>query len=255
MNSQAEAFYDAVWERYGALDALSPAAFHRRRLVRRLALEFAPRAHRLIDVGCGQGSLLLELGRALPGAQLTGADVSEAGRRATAKRCPNARVLSLDLEGDGFDFDHEDLIGQFDLAVCSEVLEHLEHDRLAAARLARLLTPTGVAIVTVPGGKKSRFDELIGHRRHYTKGDLRHVLESAGLRVERLVAWGFPFHNLYRSAVRVASRFAFRDARGASRPSKLTDRAYALTGRVFKPLYYANRPYWGEQLIAVARRA
>jgi SAM-dependent methyltransferase len=251
-STDPRAFYDAVWERYGALDALSPAAFHRRRLIRKLALEFMPRAASVIDVGCGQGQLLVELRRALPGARLTGADLSAESRRKAAQRCPEARILSLDLDGDGFDFDHEDLISAFDFAVCSEVLEHLEHDRLGAARLARLLTPGGVAVVTVPGGKKSRFDELIGHRRHYRKQELRHVLESAGLRVERLVAWGFPFHNLYRSAVRVASRFAFKG--GKAQTSALADRAYALTGRVLTPLYYANRPYWGEQLIAVVRR-
>jgi 2-polyprenyl-3-methyl-5-hydroxy-6-metoxy-1,4-benzoquinol methylase len=247
-----------MWERYGALDALSPASFHRRRLIRKLAIEFMPRAENIIDAGCGQGQLLVELRRALPGARLTGADVSAESRRQAALRCPEARISSLDLEGDGFDFDHEDLLSKFDLAVCSEVLEHLEHDRLAAARLARLLHPGGAAIVTVPGGKKSRFDELIGHRRHYTKRELRQVLESAGFRVERLVAWGFPFHNLYRSAVRVASRFAFKPAAVGTEPapptSSLADRAYALSGRLLKPLYYANRPYWGEQLIAVVRR-
>jgi SAM-dependent methyltransferase len=243
-----------MWERYGALDALSPAAFHRRRLIRKLSIELVPRAENVIDVGCGQGQLLVELRRALPGARLSGADVSAESRRQAALRCPEARVFSLDLDGDGFDFDHEDIVGGYDLAICSEVLEHLEHDRLAAARLARLLAPGGVAIVTVPGGKKSRFDELIGHRRHYTKRELRHALESAGFRIERLFAWGFPFHNLYRTAVRVASRLAFKSGEPQAGTSSFTDRAYALTGRVMKPLYYANRPYWGEQLIAAVRR-
>ncbi len=60
------AFYDAMWERYGALDALSPAAFHRRRLIRKLSTELAPRAENVVDVGCGQGQLLVEPGAHCP---------------------------------------------------------------------------------------------------------------------------------------------------------------------------------------------
>lgn len=254
----AAAFYDAVWQGYAELDAVSPAAFHRRRLVRKLVLELAPRALHVLDAGCGRGELLADLSRAVPGARLAGADVSAASRLSAQALCPTADIFELDLEAPDFEATHGQRLGRFDVVVCSEVLEHLRDDLLAVRRLRDLLSPDGVLLVTVPGGKRSRFDELIGHRRHYSRSALAAMLREAGLSVERSWAWGFPFHNAYRSAVRVASRFAFRPgaqpAGEGSHGRRWLSRAYRLFGRALKPLYYANRRYWGEQLIAVARR-
>jgi trans-aconitate methyltransferase len=95
--SDEAAFYDAVWQRYADLDAVSPAAFHRRRLVRKLVVEFAPRALHVLDAGCGRGELVAELSRALPGARLAGADVSDTSRRSARVRCPDAEIFTLDL--------------------------------------------------------------------------------------------------------------------------------------------------------------
>jgi len=251
------AFYDAVWQGYAELDAVNPASFHRRRLVRKLLLELAPRALEVLDAGCGRGELLSELGKAFPGARLSGADVSAESRKSAKALCPAAEIFELDLEAADFEVRHADKLGRYDVVICSEVLEHLRDDVLAVRRLHGLLGGAGLLIVTVPGGGRSRFDELIGHQRHYTRRSLRALLEGGGLAIERVWCWGFPFHNAYRSAVRLASRFAF-DAGGQAQPAGLPrqwlGRAYSLFGRLLKPLYYANRPYWGEQLIAVARR-
>jgi len=253
--SSAE-FYDAVWRGYADLDAVNPASFHRRRAVRKLLLELAPRALHVLDAGCGRGELLLELSRALPGARLSGADVSSESRNSAQALCPAAEIFSLDLEASDFDNAQRERLGRYDVVICSEVLEHLDDDALALARLRELLAASGLLVVTVPGGARSRFDELIGHRRHYSRRSLRALLESGGFTVEELWAWGFPFHNAYRSAVRLASRFAFRPGREppAGLGQGFLSRAYRLFGRALKPLYYANRRYWGEQLIAVARR-
>jgi SAM-dependent methyltransferase len=260
-STEAAEFYDAMWQGYAALDAVSPAAFHRRRLVRKLLLELAPRALHVLDAGCGRGELLAELSKALPGARMSGADVSAEGRRAAQASCPAAEIFELDLEASGFAATQQQRLGRYDVVVCSEVLEHLDDDALGLARLTALLAPGGLLVVTVPGGKKSRFDELIGHRRHYSRRTLRSLLKGGDLAVERLWAWGFPFHNAYRSAVRLASRFAFAppSERGPAPPAdeprnEWLGRAYRWFGGALKPLYYANRRYWGEQLIAAARR-
>jgi SAM-dependent methyltransferase len=253
-------FYDDVWRGYSDLDAANPAAFHRRRLVRKLLLELAPRALEVLDAGCGRGELLADLSRALPGARLSGADVSSESRQSAERLCPAAEIFALDLAAPDFESVHRDKLGRFDVVICSEVLEHLDEDVVAVRRLAQLLSPHGLLVVTVPGGKRSRFDELIGHRRHYTRRSLRALLGDRDLRVERLWSWGFPFHNAYRSAVRLASRYAVSPtaepsaALGGGLRERLLSRAYRLFGRALKPLYYANRRYWGEQLIAVARR-
>lgn len=255
----ASAFYDDMWKSYGHLDAANPASFHRRRLAVQLARKAAPRARRLLDAGCGQGELLADLTRAFPGSVVEGADLSEQSLRDTARRSPGHELFLLDLVAPDFRRTHEQRFGRFDLVVCSEVLEHIPDDALAARNLMELLAPGAVALITVPGGKMSRFDELIGHQRHYSRDDLVRLLEGAGFQVDRAIAWGFPFHNLYRTAVRVASRATMagepkRGAREEGGLSRVLGKAYALFGRSLKPLFYLNAARWGEQTIAVARR-
>ena len=103
----------------------------------------------------------------------------------------------------------------------------------------------------------SRFDELIGHHRHYDTTTLAALIKSAGLEPLEVFAWGFPFQNLYRSAVRVASRAQFgrpKPQAKARRVGGVLSKGYAFFGAALKPLFYLNRPYWGEQLFAVAQQ-
>ena len=250
-------FYDDMWQRYGHLDASSPAAFHRRRLIVELCQRHAPNAQRLLDAGAGRGELLHALGRAFPAATLCASDVSSASVAETRRLNPTFEVVQMDLTTPDFEQAFNALQGRFDLVTCSEVVEHIPDDRLAVRRLASLLAPGGTLLITVPGGKMSRFDELIGHQRHYREATLRELAEHAELDVLELWAWGFPFQNLYRSAVRVASRWSLpkSDAPAAETAlSRALGKGYALFGSALKPLFYLNRNYWGEQLLLVARR-
>jgi len=255
---EAGAFYDAMWQRYAHLDAASPAAFHRRRLVVDLAARAAPRARHVLDAGCGQGELLAELAARLSAAQIAGADVSARSVADSRAKSPGTDLFVLDLAAADFEAQQRERLGRYDLVVCSEVLEHIADDEAAAARLVRLLAPGGHLVATVPGGAMSRFDVAIGHHRHYDTARLARLLETAGLRVERVLAWGFPFHSLYRTAVRIASRAAeARAGREGDRDSAVPGAlgaAYSLLGRALKPLFYLNADRWGEQLIALASK-
>ncbi len=259
-----QAFYDEMWRRYAHLDAVSPAAFHRRRMVAQLARRHAASARRILDVGCGQGELLRELERALPGARVAGADLSAQSIADSQKRNPGADLFVLDLTAPDFDAVQQGRLGRYDLVVCSEVVEHIDDDALAVRRLCSLLAPGGTLILTVPGGRMSRFDKVIGHHRHYRSRDLERLLGAGRLQVVSVLAWGFPFQNLYRSAVRVASVLAI-PAGGAPAKAKSTrddqgvvgralGQVYTVFGRSLKPLFYLNASRWGEQMLAVARR-
>jgi len=256
---QAAEFYDAMWRRYAHLDAVSPAAFHRRRLVVQLAARAVPSPARILDVGCGQGELLDELAARFPGARITGADISAEALASSRERSPGYQFVQLDLADPAFEEAHRGHLGGFDLVVCSEVLEHIADAGTAARRLFELVAPGGVAVVTVPGGSMSRYDVAIGHHRHYDERALARVLEAAGFDVERVVAWGFPFHSIYRTVVRLASRVAIGDRPPATAGSGggfsgALGSAYALFGRALKPAFYFNLDRWGEQMLAVARR-
>jgi SAM-dependent methyltransferase len=77
---------------------------------------------------------------------------------------------------------------RFDSVVSVNVLEHIDDDRAAVGALASLLRPGGSLLVYVPACPFAfgSMDVALGHHRRYTRGSLRALLESAGLRVEQL---------------------------------------------------------------------
>jgi SAM-dependent methyltransferase len=90
--------------------------------------------------------------------------------------------------------------GAFQHVLCSEVLEHLEDDRGAAAEIARVLTPEGRAVITVPYAGL-RFTSFLGAlgistvhdqpgpeqhvRPGYDEASLDALCAASGLEVER----------------------------------------------------------------------
>jgi SAM-dependent methyltransferase len=241
--------WDRLWAALAWATSLNPAEGMRRRAaLRLLALGAGP--VRVLDVGCGQGDLLAEVCRRHPRALLRGLDRSATGIRIAAGRVPAAAFHRVDLLSPAGPPDG--LRGWATHAVCSEVLEHVD-DPVALLRSARgWLGPGCRLAVTVPGGPMSAFDRAIGHRRHFTRTDLREVLEAAGLQVARLTTVGFPFFNLYRLVVVARGRRLTSDVsrRGAAPAAPAARMAMA----AFRPLLRLGLPRspWSWQLVALA---
>ncbi len=72
-----------------------------------------------------------------------------------------------------------------DLALCLDVMEHIEDDRAFADELLRVLAPGGRLLLSVPAGmwQWTRRDEVFGHFRRYSAGSLGRVLAGAGFRL------------------------------------------------------------------------
>jgi SAM-dependent methyltransferase len=253
-------FYDEMWRSCGHLDAVSPAGFHRRRVLCKLVARHAGDARTVLDVGCGMGELLREIAAVLPHAQIAGTDVSAQSIVESRKRNPGYDLFQMDLTATDFETRYAEHLARYDLVTCSEVLEHIPEDQTAARNLGRLLKSRGTLVVSVPGGKKSRFDVLIGHQRHYRRRQAADLLERANLGVVTALAWGFPFHSLYRTAVRVASRATMKEPDAASAEpgtpgiSSLAGSAYTLMSKVLHPLFYLNLNRAGEQIFVVAQK-
>ena len=81
--------------------------------------------------------------------------------------------------------------GACDLVTAFDILEHIEEDQLAAAEIARVLAPGGVALIAVPCDMAlwSAHDEAVGHVRRYSRDSLAGVVEKAGLTIERMWSW------------------------------------------------------------------
>lgn len=75
--------------------------------------------------------------------------------------------------------------GRFDTVLCINVLEHLEDDNLAVARMKRLLKPEGNMIIMVPAWQKlyCALDRNVNHYRRYDPGMLRKLAVENSLKV------------------------------------------------------------------------
>lgn len=161
------------------------------------ALARAAPAGEVLDAGCGPGTLARLLARG-------GRRTLAFDRDARRLRAARARALAAGLAGETLwwvgDVTALPLAaGAVAAAAAGEVLEHVDRDTAAAAELARVLAPGGALVVTVPAGpgRYGPADRAAGHRRRYDRAGLAALLAGAGLGVERLAGWGFPFGRLY----------------------------------------------------------
>jgi len=111
----------------------------------RLVTDEFPTRPRVLDVGCGNGSLSFPLAEL--GCEVVGVDVDPASIESCASHNTYTRasfVVTTD--------DLREVHGPFDLIVCSEVLEHLHEPRPLVAAITEKLAPSGLLFVTVPNG-------------------------------------------------------------------------------------------------------
>lgn len=104
-----------------------------------------------VDVGCGTGHLLVELRRAGFAGRLVGLDSATAA---------GERVLG---HGIGLEFYPGYLSAQsweqvFDLALCTEVLEHCDYPSEVVKDIIKAMKPGGIIVITVPDGRKDTWE-------------------------------------------------------------------------------------------------
>jgi SAM-dependent methyltransferase len=240
--------WDAHWSDYSVVTEHNPASRYRRGLVLRL-LERRGMPGRLIDIGSGQGDLLLAASRRWQRAEIVGLEISERGNEMARGKVPTGQFVDIDLMEASEPAGH--LAGWATHAVCSEVLEHVD-DPPALLRNARAyLGPGARVVVTVHGGPMSAFDVSIGHRRHYTPDALRTTFTEAGLRPVMVGGAGFPFFNLYRRLIIARGERLAKEISDSAGTPRLDVRAGMLAFRLLLPLSLP-RSLWGTQIVGVA---
>ena len=243
--------WDKHWATMHAAAGLNPAQDFRRRLLLAHLAQICPAGHeplRLLDVGCGTGDFALSFHKAFPGSQYLGIDVSQAGIEICRQKVPGARFQQQDLTNPS-PIDVADQ-GWATVAICSEVLEHLDQPELILTHIKPYLAPSSVLLITVPGGPMSAFDKHIGHRQHFSITGLKSLLEKSGYTRCKIWGAGFPFFNLYRLVVILRGQKLVNDASQADQPMSLAARlVMSLFGILFR--LNLNRSRLGWQRFAV----
>jgi SAM-dependent methyltransferase len=186
----------------------------------------APRAARLLDVGCWDGEQTARYA-AVTGARPYGVELFAAPAADAVAR--GVGVVRLDLERDRFPFPDE----TFDVVVVNQVLEHLKNVWLPIAEMYRVLRTGGLLVASVPnlaslhnrvllalGAQPTSIRVRGPHVRGYAAGEFVDLLELGGaLAVERVEGVGF--HPL------------------PPRPARALARAWAAASHT--PVYYARK--------------
>jgi len=107
---------------------------------------------RILDLGCGWGSLSLWLAEKFPGSQIVGLSNSHGQRefierRAAERGLSNVRVLTGNVVD--FDFPAGGVEAGFDRVMSIEMFEHMRNYGLLLARISRWLKPQGKLFVHI----------------------------------------------------------------------------------------------------------
>ncbi|HUU62661.1 MAG TPA: class I SAM-dependent methyltransferase [Dehalococcoidia bacterium] len=136
----------------------------------------------ILDVGCGTGMNLKYL-------EDYGAVIGLDSSKEALDFCKIRGDKNLIL-GDAERLPFED--DAFDLITALDLLEHIDDDK-ALKGFHRVLKPNSPLVLTVPAWSFlwSRHDEALHHKRRYSKGHLRDIMEANGFLIEKLSYWNF----------------------------------------------------------------
>lgn len=246
MTPESETDYDRLWDgAWKQAAAFGPGFRSRYSTLLRLMGEHGA-AGRFIEFGAGTGAFLPRVAQRFPWLELSAHEDSEAAL-ATLRQLPNLHaVYSGKLDAD------LDLGRAFDVAVCSEVLEHIDDDGEALDAILRHLRPGARLYLSVPQQANlwTQVDDAVGHRRRYAPGELADLCERRGLEVLADLSTGFPLYNAY---YRVLGR------KSPDETAKTADRGLkgrilaGLLGRAFTLETLVSTPLGGRGFLAARK--
>jgi len=99
---------------------------------------------RIIELGCGDGSLVMEVANALGIRDVYGVDINDVVLKKAADK--GVKVFKADLNNDPLPFKD----GFFDVILMEEVIEHLVNPDNAVKEAYRILKAGGLYLVSTP---------------------------------------------------------------------------------------------------------
>jgi SAM-dependent methyltransferase len=146
-----------------------------------------PPVSNLIDVGCGDGALTLEVAQARPQASVRGVDLD-------AKAIAIAENTRKDLGVDNISYECADVrsmpFGTVDGALLLDIIEHLDDDHTLFTSLGDAVKAGGFLLISTPTPNFPRFfgrefHKAVGHVRDgYTRRQIESLLEVGKFELE-----------------------------------------------------------------------
>ena len=136
---------------------------------------------KILDIGCGEGAVLKRLSDLNFGEDLHSVEISQSAAAAVLQRdIPRVKECRL---FDGYSIPYES--GQFDLAILSHVLEHVEYPRKLIFEASRV---ADYVFVEVPmehtlALKRDFVLDFTGHINFYSPKTIRRLIQTCDLRV------------------------------------------------------------------------
>ncbi|HLW95864.1 MAG TPA: class I SAM-dependent methyltransferase [Solirubrobacteraceae bacterium] len=132
----------------------------------------------ILDAGCGSGRNMIDLAElgTVTGVEISDASVERARQRDVGEVL-QCSLTDLPLPSDAFD-----------VAVCLDVIEHVEDEQGALGEMLRVVRPGGSLVITVPAYQWlwSNHDVINHHFRRYTSRTLSRATKQAGWKTVRL---------------------------------------------------------------------
>ena len=199
----------------------------------------------IVEIGIGHGSYYKSI---TPLGSYIGIDIDERSISAAKERFPSGNFAKADITHPGF-LNHL-LPTLADSILSINVLEHVDNDRLAIKNLVDAIKPGGRLMINVPAMMYlyNDLDRLAGHYRRYTINDMRIILSTLPVEIEKLCyfnpvgAMGW-WVNRFR-------RHASLNSDSVNSQIEIFEKYVLPISRFLDPL---TRRFFGQSLICIAR--
>jgi len=194
--SNSSANYEVYWSRLQESARYHPSNRFRYSLLASRLKRYLRPGMSVLDMGCGDARLLLDLKSQWPLGRFAGCDISHTVIDYNRERHPDIGFFQADVSAPGL-IDKAAAAGGpsgFDIVISTEVIEHIENNRGLLQNGAALLVPGGIFILTTQSGPRDRIDfELVHHLRYYRRSDLEGLVRcgAGDCRVLQLRPPGF----------------------------------------------------------------
>ncbi len=201
------------------------------------------RPESLLDIGCGDGSLIIAAHTQLPSASCAGLDLSPAQIETNRQRRPDIEWIAGNVEDPSLE-----VRSRYSAIVASELIEHLDDPERFLLQLRRFANPEALLVLSTQSGRVGETERRVGHLRHFSAEEMRSLLEIAGWTPVRIWNAGFPFHDWSKRVANLAPNQMMH---------RFGERRYGVMERfasfVLRLLFHVNSNRHGAQLFAIAR--